>query len=103
MPDYDQRQYRLMLDRLEAFSRNGIGIDTLIADLQGLLNALKEPGDSWKQDFLQWWGQIEDARAYARYREAKTLDKQETEYVVEAAVRLEQVIREKIVDLPDAP
>ncbi len=54
MPDCDLKQYRLMLDRLEAFSRKGIGIDTLIADLQGLLNALKEPGDSWKQDFLHW-------------------------------------------------
>ena len=101
MSDYDQR---LMLDRLEAFSRNGIGIDMLIADLQGLLNALKEPGDSGKQDFLRWWGQIEDARAraHARYREAKALNEQETEHVVEAAVHLERMIRGRIAGAPDA-
>ena len=95
MSIHDLKQYHLMLSRLEAFRRSDINIDALIADLRGLLNALHEADPDWKQTFLHWWGQIEDARAYARYREAKVLSPEETQNVFEAVQQLETLIRGK--------
>jgi len=40
--EHDERQYRLMLDHLEAYREKKIGINVLISALKGLLGALEE-------------------------------------------------------------
>ena len=43
MSDYDQRQYGLMLDRIEAFSSGQIYISTVLSDLESLMLAIPAP------------------------------------------------------------
>jgi hypothetical protein len=47
--EYDQRQYELMLDRLEAFQRSAISLGKLIDDLRSLVEVLKLPSRDWKE------------------------------------------------------
>jgi len=103
MSEYDQRQYRLMLERLDAFERGHTTIDRLIADLEGLLNVLEKPDADWKQSFLRYWGHIEDARAVALDRQATTLNEQEAKVALDAARRLKLLVLEQIDDIADHP
>ncbi len=101
MSEYDQRQYRLMLDRLNAFESGLIPMDVLVRDLEGLLNALEGAEASWKQTFLSYWGKIEDAHAVALFRGSVHLDEQATKRVRAAADNLKLMVLEKIDDAAD--
>jgi hypothetical protein len=103
MSDYDQRQFRLMLERLDAFARGRIAIDRLIIDLQGLLNALQMLDPKWKQSFLRHWGHLEEARAVALDREATTLNEREAKVAFDAAMQLRLLVLEQIDDIADHP
>lgn len=95
MSDYDQRQYRLMLETLTAFEHGNIHVGTVIADLEGLLNALEKADAEWKQSFLRWWGQIEDARAYALFHSRTVLSEDETKNALDAVKQLRLMILDK--------
>lgn len=59
------RQYELMLDRLEAFTRGAISLRTLIEDLRSLVEALELPSQAWKEDFASEWWNLEQVYAVA--------------------------------------
>ncbi len=63
MEDYDIRQYRLMLDKLDAFGTQKLPLSNLISNLDGLLNALEDTDEQWKNAFLRQWGVLEDVYA----------------------------------------
>jgi hypothetical protein len=94
--EFDQRQYRLMLDRLNAFIEGRLPIDTLINDLEGLLNILDGVQPSWRQTFLQHWGKLEDERAVSLFRSSEVLDEQATRRTRDAAAQLKLMVLEKI-------
>src|ERR1043166_8465956 len=96
MVDFDQRQYRLMLDRLVAFDEGRIRLDTLVDDLEGLLNILAEPDPAWKRTFLGFWGELEEERAYALFKEIKAFDEETTQSLRAKVAELEQLVRQKI-------
>jgi hypothetical protein len=54
--EYDQRQYGLMLERLDAFERGDIRMYRLIDDLDGLFHAVKKVDRVWEKAFLELWG-----------------------------------------------
>ena len=58
MPEFDERQYRLMLAQLTKFEEGQIMLDALVDNLEGLLNALEGTPASWKQTFLHEWGKL---------------------------------------------
>jgi hypothetical protein len=96
MADFDQRQYRLMLDRLVAFDEGRIRLDTLVDDLEGLLNVLAEPDPAWKRTFLGIWGELEEERADALFKEVKAFDEETTQSLRATVAELEQLVRQKI-------
>lgn len=57
--EYDRRQYRLMVDRLDAFRRKEIGAHTLISNLKGLLQVLELPDNDWVNLVMSEWGRLE--------------------------------------------
>src|SRR6185295_7236568 len=100
--EYTQRQYRLMLERLDDFQRKKLKIDTLINDLEGLVNALEDLDPKWRQAFLHHWGKLEEARATALDRNARTLNAEESRIVEEALPRLRLHVLE-MIDTEDHP
>ena len=66
--DREQRQYALMRETLDGF-RRGRSIGPVIADLEGLLHALEETPQDWKDLFLEQWGVLEIGYAVALDRQ----------------------------------
>jgi hypothetical protein len=50
--DREQRQYALMKATIDGF-RGGRDIGPVIADLEGLVNALEETRQEWKDSFVE--------------------------------------------------
>jgi hypothetical protein len=85
-----------MLERIDAFERGMIRLDTLVDDLEGLLNVLEVVGASWRQAFLGQWGVLEDARAVALADGRQTFDDEVTKIILDSTGRLKLQVLEKI-------
>lgn len=96
MSEFDQRQYQLMLDRLVAFEHGRIRLDSLVDDLDGLLNALKGIEPAWKRSFLHQWGRLEVERAFALSENITAFDEETTRRLLEAVVHLKLIVGEKM-------
>ena len=94
MSEHDQRQYRLMLGQLTKFEEGQIRLDTLVDDLDGLLNALDGVSNSWKQTFRHEWGKLEDERAYALFKNLQVLDQQTSQRIRLAVSKLKLIVLE---------
>jgi hypothetical protein len=102
--EYDQRQYRLMLDHLDAYREMKIGIHALISALKGLLSALELRNDDWVQRAISEWGNLEIAyalecdRCEEAGRDLKGVDKQlfEMDTVKASISNMEQLARERL-------
>jgi hypothetical protein len=101
MSEHNKRQYQLMLDRLTAFEKGQIPLDTLVVDLEGLLNALEGVTIAWRQTFLHDWGKLEDERAYALFKNVKIMDEETSQRIRPAVSNLKLLVLEKIDDLAD--
>jgi hypothetical protein len=94
--EYDQNQYRLMLERIDAFERSAIRLDTLVDDLEGLLNVLEAVCFSWRQAFLSRWGVLEEVRAVALDEGWEKFDEKATKIILESTSQLKLQVLEKI-------
>jgi hypothetical protein len=94
--EYDQRQYRLMLERIDAFERGTIRLDTLVDDLEGLLNVLEAVSFEWRQAYLSHWGVLEEARAVGLAEGWEEFDDEATKIILESTSRLKHQVLEKI-------
>jgi hypothetical protein len=104
MSDYDQRQYRLMLEMLTAFEQGTIDLHTLgplIDNLEGLLNVLQSAGPSWKDRFLQDWGVLEDTRGFAIFKGAAVFNDETTGLLRASIAKLKLLALEQIDDTED--
>jgi hypothetical protein len=101
MSEHNKRQYQLMLNRLTAFEEGQIPLDTLVVDLEGLLNALEGVTVPWRQTFLHDWGKLEDERAYALFKNVKILDEETSQRIRPAVSNLKLLVLEKIDDPAD--
>ena len=68
--DRNARQLRLMLARLDEFERGRCSLERLVADLEGLLNAVENAPPAWRDDFRQISNDFEVSFAMARYRQS---------------------------------
>jgi hypothetical protein len=68
--DREQRQYLLMQQRIAAFRAGQLSLGRVIADLEGLLSALEQATEEWKDRFREQCNVLEIAYAV-------TLDRQD--------------------------
>lgn len=66
--DREQRQYALMKETIDGF-RRGRSIGPVIADLEGLVHALEETPQDWKDQFIEEWSVLEIDYAVALDRQ----------------------------------
>jgi hypothetical protein len=85
-----------MLERIDAFERGAIRLDTLVDDLEGLLNVLEAVCFSWRQAFLRRWGVLEQARAVALDEGWEKFDDEVTKIILESTSQLKLQVLEKI-------
>ncbi len=63
MSDYNNRQYRRMLDQINDFRSKRIDLKHLINGLESLLCALEQADAGWKSEFQSNWGVLEEVYA----------------------------------------
>jgi len=97
MSEYDQRQYKMMLERINAFANGQIDLHKLTDDLDGLLNVLEKVNADWRQNFLHYWGKLEDARAVALERTNVVVDNDAVNRVSLAISQLRQLVLQVII------
>jgi hypothetical protein len=95
--DYDQRQYRRMLERLEAFEIGRPFLSGLIADLDTLLGVLEEDVDeTWASEFSRLSCALEEISASAIDRGDKVLSDDDMRDAREIAGELKRIVLPKI-------
>ena len=92
-----------MLERLTAFEQGCLPLDTLVNNLEGLLNALQGVQPAWRQTFLHHWGKLEDERAFVLFKGLNALDAETSQRARAAGSQLKLVVLEKIVDPSNHP
>ena len=102
MLKYDQRQYRRMLDSIVAFEQGRVHLDTLVTDLEALLNAVNSPNTVWKQNFLNNWGKLEDEKTFAQFKGLTTFDEEAMGRLRSAVDQLKLLVLEEIDDPADS-
>lgn len=102
---YNQRQYRLMDDRLAQFEEGSLNIASLIKNMKSLLSALENVDDAWKEKFQSEWGVLESVYAVTLYHQEQGLipggkttinDSADLEIINEAVQKMRRLVRERI-------
>ncbi|KKT48580.1 MAG: hypothetical protein UW40_C0038G0002 [Parcubacteria group bacterium GW2011_GWF2_44_17] len=96
--EYDQRQYRLMEERMLNYERGEITLNTLIVDLEVLLGVLHMDDEEWKQSFRSAWWILEEVYAVALDRERDTLSLEDRELIKKSIDKLRQLLASKIIE-----
>jgi hypothetical protein len=87
----ERRQLGLMAERLELFRAGQIALPRLVGDLEGLVHAHELTDDTWKEDFITYWGTLEIAWAVADDRRQPIPDIKAPD-VREAVTELEALV-----------
>lgn len=95
--DRNQRQYALMQQRIDNFRHGRLSIGPVIADLEGLVHALEDTPQDWKDLFIEEWSVLEVAYAVALDRNQRLPDARDSD-IAAALNALDALIRERCVE-----
>jgi hypothetical protein len=101
MTEYDERQYRLMVQRLEEFENERIGFNRLIVDLESLLGCLQEVDTSWKSKFQRECGVLDEVYAVMLDRQQKQMTPEDQKLVSRSVQELKRMVSEKLPTNPN--
>lgn len=68
MSDYDGRQLRCMVAKIEAYNSGALPLPALISDLSALLNVLEGKDKGWDVAFFDNWENLERIYSVNLYR-----------------------------------
>ena len=94
--EYDQRQYQFMANLLDGFEKHLLSLSRLINDLEGLLEVLQSPEETWKEAFRNEWGTLEVVYAVALDRGENVLSPEGTKVVAEAIKNMNQLLKQQL-------
>src|SRR3989338_1481231 len=94
--EYDQRQYRLMEQRILHYERGEITLNTLIFELEALLCVLHMEDEEWKKSFRSAWWILEEVYAVALYEGKAALSSEDRELIKKSIDTLRQLVASKI-------
>ena len=92
----EARQLRLMRERIASFRAGSISLGPVIADLEGLVNALTVTPYEWRDRFVEEWSVLEIAYAVALDRESPSPSASTDPHVREALDALDALIDEQL-------
>ncbi len=93
---YNIRQYNRMLQAISDYENQHLTLNSLIANLEGLVGALQEVPVEWTDLFRQKWGLLDDVYAEMVYTEQTQMDGFLAQLVSEALRELKLQIEEKL-------
>jgi len=97
MSDYDNRQYRLMMQRIEEFEKSKIGLQRLIADLDALLCSLQKADETWRSSFQKEWGVLEEVYAIALDKGSEKLPTEHWDLIDNALGNMKRLLAQVVI------
>jgi|HubBroStandDraft_3_1064219.scaffolds.fasta_scaffold1158846_1 hypothetical protein len=98
--DYDQRQYRLMLEQITGFESGRIILGHLVGGLESLSAVLEERDASWDLKFSQLWGILDNAYANLVTKSLTNLSAKEQELVEDTVRQLKILVEAQLSEMP---
>lgn len=92
MSDYDQRQYKVLFDRINAFQRKSIGLKSLIADTDALMRSLQHAEKPWTDAFYAQWAFLEDVYARALDQGLNAVPSDQAALVDNAVEKMQELV-----------
>lgn len=86
---YNQRQYKLMLAKLNLYKNYKVSLNHLIINLEALLNVLNEIDEYWKNEFVKQWQDLEIIYSCYKYPKYEELNETDKEYVNKGKDKIE--------------
>ena len=104
--EYDARQLNIMMAKINAYQNGKLHIHDLIYDLEGLLNALTDIDENWKEEFKSFWQDLEVCYAVALDEEKECFSEVDKATIYNAINHLTKMIsmkRSKMLSEKDDP
>ena len=93
--EYNRRQYQLMTKFLNEIDYSDIeGLGQLVNSLLALVEALEEPDEVWKEDFISRWGTLDEVWAVACVNNEHAPDDFTNELSVEDMNLVEEAVKQ---------
>ncbi len=64
--DYNQRQYKLMLNEINEYKSGKSNLGKLVSNLEALNSGLRSPSGTWQKEFQSAWWPLEEVYAMSR-------------------------------------
>lgn len=93
--DYNERQYKRMLQMIEAYECRQIGVATLIDNVYGLIRALEGVSDEWRSSLLRKWGPLEEVYAVSLHQGKTDLDDCDRKEIEAALADLKEALEKR--------
>src|SRR3954447_18055319 len=71
---HNRHQYHLMLESIRRYEAQQSDLRTLVNDMETLLSALDGVSESWRDAFIEAWGDLEISYALLHNQGTSTLD-----------------------------
>ena len=99
--EYDQRQLKLMYESLKSFDLQKLSLNSLIGNLEFLLNAMEEVDEEWENAFLEEVASLESINANELIRSSGENvpiieDQKKSKLISESISNLESLICKKL-------
>ena len=92
--EYDNRQLVKMRERLDLFRRGQLSLETLISDVEFLLDVMESMDKEWTAKVGEEVGTLEQVFAFALYKEWEQLDKRSESLVSQSAQKISEYLSE---------
>ena len=96
--EYDNRQLKLMIQKISAFEQGDLYLIYLIDDLDGLVKALTSHDQEWKKNFTSYWWDLEQVYAVAASEDRSYLDPDDKKIIEGAILELKKLINLKLTE-----
>jgi len=96
MNDYDRRQLTAMHQQLAAYGAGQVDLGALIAGLEALQDLLETMPDSWRDEFREQWGVLEQVYSAAIDREQPSESVENRALIAPALVRMREMLDEAL-------
>lgn len=88
LTDYDRRQIDRIRERLSQYQDETISFHSLVFDIEGLINALENVSEEFRDNLQHHWGVLDEVYADMADQERKQFDKLDRELIENAITGL---------------
>ena len=96
--EYDQRQYRRMLQTIFRYENGNDSLRNLVYDLQTLVGVLEEKDIGWSTRYTNLWGPIDDIYQVVVSYKGKGITEDDQREILNRTAALKSLIAEKVAD-----